>query len=152
MSRINDCTVWFYHRFTTQYCARAHYVVKDSKPQWPELDETCRMIFQYLAMLDYAGKDPIRFNELLRSLNNDGFSISRPTLSLHLKHLVENKLLFRNEISKQNITYRFYFEKWTGFKETMEKSAKLTHAFANEKTNFLSERARSQLYELPPPH
>lgn len=110
-----------------------------------QLDDTCKNLFQYLLMRDITGEEPIRFNELLRRLKDDGFSISRPTLSLHLSHLVEKKIVKRTEIDRQNVSYRFYRENWTGLKESIEKNAKIAESFSKEKQNFLSEPISEQV-------
>jgi len=75
-------------------------------------DEACQKIFTYLFLRHWNNEQPIRFNDLYRHLNKTGFKISRPTLSNHLKHLVENDLIVRDEINIQHTTYRFNHEKF----------------------------------------
>ena len=74
----------------------------------PHLDDKiCRDLIVAIVLM----KKPMRFNKLLKFLNEKGFKISRPTLSVHLKHLTEKGLIMRTELGKQNVTYGFNKEK-----------------------------------------
>ena len=65
-----------------------------------ELDEICSNIF--LTLLAYK---KMRFNELLRTQKKLGSNISKPTLSDHLKHLIDQQLVERKVEGVQNVTY-----------------------------------------------
>jgi len=71
-------------------------------------DEICTKIL--IAIL--FSRRTFRFNELHRYLDENFMKISKVTLSKHLKHLVKSELLYREELGKQHVTYRFYDEKW----------------------------------------
>lgn len=65
------------------------------------LDEYCKHIFTTLLLIN----KPLRFNELHRTLNQVGVKISKPTLAEHLKHLIKQNIVKREEKGKQNISY-----------------------------------------------
>lgn len=71
-------------------------------------DELCNQItfFFYTRPLDDS--KPLNYNVLFRRLNEEGLKISRPTLSLHLRHLVSDGVLKRTEISRKNVTYELF--------------------------------------------
>jgi predicted transcriptional regulator len=65
-----------------------------------ELDHYCTSILLLLWL-----KDEMRFNSLFRGLKDWGISLSKPTLSDHLKHLTKKKLVTRRVKGVQNVTY-----------------------------------------------
>jgi DNA-binding HxlR family transcriptional regulator len=67
----------------------------------PDLDEYCKKIFAFLVLHD----EPIRFNELYKSLNSANYKISRPTLIAHLKHLQKRKIIKKRIGGTQNVSY-----------------------------------------------
>ena len=72
----------------------------------PELDDSCKIIVSFLLV----HRDKIRFNRLHRTLNAFNFKISKPTLSKHLKHLLEKELIIRNIEGEQNISYNINYD------------------------------------------
>lgn len=72
-----------------------------------EIDEYCEGIFAFMA----AQENPLRFNELYKSLNESDFKISRPTLIAHLNHLRKHKVITRKTRGKQEISYDVNWEK-----------------------------------------
>jgi len=72
----------------------------------PPLDEYCKKILTVLLLM----RKKFRFNELYKFLNGHGVKISKPTLSEHLKHLVKQEILVRQEEGVQKVTYRVNFE------------------------------------------
>ena len=64
------------------------------------LDDVCKEI--YLTLLAYRR---LRHNELLRALNKFDVKITKPTLKEHLSHLIDQKLIERNEDGFQNVSY-----------------------------------------------
>lgn len=88
------------------------------------LDETCHKIFMYLGLINKK----MGFNSLYRSLEKMGNKISKPTLSLHLKHLTEKKILTRKESGKQKV---FYEVNWNSFSQVLE-----ARAIGNKLSNY----------------
>ena len=68
-------------------------------------DEICNQIIFYFYTRPLEESEPLNYNVLLKHLNEEGFRMSRPTLSLHLKHLERDGVLKRTEISRKNVTY-----------------------------------------------
>jgi len=64
-------------------------------------DEYCENILKMLMITNQK----IRFNKLYKKLNKYGAKMSKPTLIIHLNHLVENDLILREEEGKQKVTY-----------------------------------------------
>jgi len=90
----------------------------------PELDEYCEKIFAFLAL----NKNPLRFNELHRTLNAADFKISKPTLIAHLNHLQKHKIIARKSEGKQNTSYLVnwnkldYLRYHTKYRQALEKA------------------------------
>ena len=82
-----------------------------------ELDEYCTKLLSVF-MLE---RRTYRFNELKRRLKDMGLKMSVPTLIHHLSHLTKKELVLRDEIEKQFVTYRFYWEKWENSDEFMRR-------------------------------
>ena len=57
----------------------------------------------------------IRFNKLYEHLEDYGMRISKPTLSLHLKHLESHELLIRRVEEVQKVSYEINYEKIGSF-------------------------------------
>lgn len=76
-------------------------------PKYHLLNQTSKDLFLHFFMREHTNQGPIRFNDLLRELDEDGFKISRPTLDKHLKILTKNKFITRKEINKQNVQYEY---------------------------------------------
>jgi DNA-binding HxlR family transcriptional regulator len=66
------------------------------------LDEHCKDIFSLLLV----SSKPLRFNDLRRSLNTLGLKMTTPTVSKHLRHLRARKMIIREKIGKQNVSYK----------------------------------------------
>ncbi len=64
------------------------------------LDDICHEIF--FTLIAYK---KLRRNELLRTLKKYGLKISSPTLKEHLDHLIEKKLIEREQKDVQKVTY-----------------------------------------------
>ena len=85
--------------------------------EWPpELDDKCR---QLVALFIIEHRE-YRFNEFVDLVEKSGIKISKPTLIEHLNHLVDLGLVHRNEVTKQNVTYRFHWENWQGVEERIK--------------------------------
>jgi len=95
----------------------------------PLLDEQCKNIFQ----LFLWSKNPVRFNELHRTLEDIGLKMSQPTLIEHLHHLLKAKLLVRKREGKQNVTYAANWTKLETFQQSMETKQILENLLRNEK-------------------
>jgi len=97
----------------------------------PNLDVYCQKIFAFLAM----SKNPLRFNELHRALNNADFRVSKPTLIAHLNHLRKHKIVMRKVEGKQNASYSVnwnaldYLRFQVKYREALEKAQKDEKAF-----------------------
>ena len=85
------------------------------------LDKICSRIFLYLGLT----KEKIGFNDLYRSLDKIGCRISKPTLSEHLKHLTEKKVITRKEIGKQKVSYEINWEHFKHLLEARENGKKM---------------------------
>ena len=81
-------------------------------------DTYCRKILLILTLFG----EKIRFNELNELLSDNKIFISKPTLSLHLKHLAQDKLVNRNVEEVQNVSYEINHKK-LGALESNVKSA-----------------------------
>jgi len=103
-----------------------------------ELDDVCNNLFSAFFIRAIRKEEPIRFNELQRHLEENGLKISRPTLILHLNHMVEKGLIKRTRISKQHIEYSFDEEKWLHLKELAEDQMRFRKFFEAEKGSFNS--------------
>ncbi|MCJ7632472.1 hypothetical protein MUP77_08790 [Candidatus Bathyarchaeota archaeon] len=102
----------------------------------PHLDDKiCRDLIAAIAIM----KKPMRFNQLLKFLNGKGFKISRPTLSVHLKHLTEKELIVRTELDKQNVTYGFNNEKLHKIEEFANTAMEIQKFLEEADKEFLSE-------------
>jgi DNA-binding HxlR family transcriptional regulator len=71
-----------------------------------ETDEYCEKIFMVLAII---GKT--RFNKLHQKLPKLGAKMSKPTLIIHLNHLVEKGIIQRNEEGKQKVSYELNWKR-----------------------------------------
>lgn len=112
--------------------------------QEPELDEHCQKIFAFLVM----NSDPVRFNELHRTLNLSNYKISRPTLIVHLNHLQKYEVVKRKIEGKQSISYEVnwgkldYLKYHKNFRKTTERIQKEKATFEtfglDEKIRYVS--------------
>jgi len=64
------------------------------------LDHYCSEILKLL-----WHSEGMRFNEIHRQLQNTGITLSKPSLSEHLKHLIKRKHITRRVIGVQNVVY-----------------------------------------------
>jgi hypothetical protein len=105
-----------------------------------ELDEPCERIFMYLATSPLEG---IGFNRLLKELKKNGYPMSTPTLSKHLKqHLVkELKLVTPEKKGIQGINYRINHKIF----ERAKKMKKLNEYLEETKTEFLAKPLEQQI-------
>jgi len=72
------------------------------------LDVKCRTILKTLIV---HGRE-LRFNELHRRVLEIDAEFSKPTFLLHLNHLKKSKYIVRQRKGKQNVSYRFDYEKF----------------------------------------
>jgi hypothetical protein len=92
------------------------------------LDTQCEKIFSYLAL----NMDPITFNKLFEQLQAE---MTKPTLIKHLDHLQKNKIVKRERIGKQKVTYKIHpeflneFQKGREFLESTERLKKNQETF-----------------------
>jgi Fe2+ or Zn2+ uptake regulation protein len=98
------------------------------------LDDTCASLMTVFLFAD----QPVRFNQLYRFLKQKGLRISKPTLSSHLKHLVEKQVILRSEVDRQNVTYRFHNERYEGTKEYLKSRAQFKEVIDKSDSEFLS--------------
>lgn len=92
-----------------------------------EADKYCEKIFMVFAM----GDKEIRFNELHRTLAKYDAKMSKPTLIKHLKHLIKDEIIKRDEEDKQRVTYEL---NWKRHKQ-LKKSKELSQAIFNQVRN-----------------
>jgi DNA-binding HxlR family transcriptional regulator len=92
------------------------------------LDDLCHEIF-----LTLQAYKKLRFNELLRSLKKLGVKITKPTLTEHLKHLIELNLVERREEDFQYVSYGLTKEAGEIFKDIpVEELRKWIEATTND--------------------
>ena len=92
-------------------------------------DKTCTIILTFF----FAANKKFGFNELLRSLNGLGRMMSKPTLSEHLKHLTENKVLTRKEEGKQRVYYEINWEMFENLRDVQKDGKTFAAYFENKK-------------------
>lgn len=85
-----------------------------------ETDEYCLNIARVL-LLSFGW---LRFNELFRKVNEMGATMSKPTFSEHLNHLVEKKLVIRKVEGKQQVSYFFNWKRFKVKPEDVKELAK----------------------------
>ena len=107
------------------------------------LDDICSDIANFL--LVYPEK--IRFNELHRALNNFNFKISKPTLSKHLKHLLEKEIIVKNIEGKQNISYNINYNRFRELSQFKEAQLALWR-YHDEIIKNLDEKTLEEKIEL----
>jgi len=79
-------------------------------------DENCEKILKILMIIDRK----LRFNELHRILKKYNAKMSKPTLIVHLNHLVKYDLILREEEGKQKVTYTINWNKSKQLKKAKE--------------------------------
>ena len=94
-----------------------------------KLDKICDSLFAFFV----ASNEKIGFNELLRSLNGLGVKVSKPTLSEHLKHLTEQKILTRKEEGKQRVYYEINWELFENLRDAQKENKTLESYLKNKK-------------------
>jgi len=108
------------------------------------MDETCMRIFLYLI----THKRELRFNELHNKMNNLGDSISKPTLSDHLKHLAAKKIIIRKVIDAQNVTYKINYKKFEKFEGFLDRVYEKSKEIENNKKTLASLPIEEQVKEV----
>lgn len=96
---------------------------------------------------------PMRFNELKNKLNPDEkhSEMSDPTLSDHLKHLVRDGYVTREEELVEHrlkVTYSLNYEKINQVKGMLEAKKKIESYFEKSKEKFLSLPVERQVYNI----
>lgn len=104
----------------------------------PELDDVCKKLFSAFFIRAIRKEEPIRFNELQRHLDENGLKISRPTLILHINHMIKKDLIKRTRVSKQHIEYSLDEERWIHLKELAEDQVRFNKFFDADKGSFNS--------------
>ena len=79
-----------------------------------KLDGYCKII---LITLIIIGKK-IRFNELRKFLSKSSVELSKPTLSQHLKHLTQKKMVIRRVEDVQNVSYEVNHKRFGNLEES----------------------------------
>jgi len=93
------------------------------------------------------GFQVFRFNELYRTVGQMGETMSKPTFSDHLKHLLDRGLVIRKVEGKQNITYRFNYEKFWNISEVVKKQ-QTPDDLLNQQKHFNSLPIEQQVKEI----
>lgn len=65
------------------------------------LDKRCRDILYYITL----SPKKMGFNELEDSIKKANYSISRKTLSKHIKHLIDQKIIGEKQVGSQKVNY-----------------------------------------------
>ena len=97
-----------------------------------KLDQYCTRLLAFFMLT----RETYRFNELKRQIKDMGLKMTTPTLILHLNHLVEKKLILRDEKEKQFVTYRFYWEKWQDADRSMRERIVFEKVLKQEMNDF----------------
>jgi Fe2+ or Zn2+ uptake regulation protein len=110
-----------------------------------ELDEPCKKILIFIVSWTSAHYKPINYTTILKELNQNGYKISRPTLSAHLKHLTEMKMLERTEISRSNVVYDIGKPNLDQHLQSKKDLEKVNKFFDDEESNFLTLNPESKV-------
>jgi len=114
-------------------------------PKFPRLDDYCTKI---LASLIILGKKK-RFNDLHDFLGENGIELTKPTLSQHLKHLTQAKLVIRKVEDVQQVSYEANHKRFRTLGENMkaasERRFKFQRFMADEEQAFKSASLDDQL-------
>ena len=114
---------------------------RKTKPKFPELDHYCSRILLHLIV---NGKK-IRFNYLHKSLIKNGVLLAKPTLSKHLKHLTQEKLVVRKVEDVQKVTYEVNHKKFRDFEENVKSIVKSRKLLVQEEQVFNSKSLDDQI-------
>lgn len=102
-----------------------------------QLDNYCLKILLVL-LAKSSEKSKIRFNELSRVVKDLNLGISKPTLSDHLRHLVENEYVTRTIEGVQCVTYSINFKKIGKIKSYWKNAEKIAAFLEKDKDSFFS--------------
>jgi hypothetical protein len=94
------------------------------------LDENCKRIFTTL-----VAKGKLRFNELYEIHRTE---MAKPTLSLHLKHLVNGRFVVRKVEDVQNVSYQANLKKLSNTETFRKNREVLTKFLKGNIENFVS--------------
>jgi DNA-binding HxlR family transcriptional regulator len=109
------------------------------------MDSQCSKILTTLIL----GEGSAHFNELLKRLKKNKMEISRPTLSLHLKHLIAEGYISRSDDkTSQYVTYSLTLDKIDGVKNIGQRVKRIKNSWRETEKEFLSLPIEEQLEEL----
>lgn len=114
---------------------------RKTKQKFPELDYYCRRILLHLIV----NSKKIRFNDLHKSLAENGVGLAKPTLSKHLKHLTQEKLVVRKVEDVQNVTYEVNHKIFRDLEENVKLAVKSRKLIAEEDQIFDSKSIDDQI-------
>jgi DNA-binding HxlR family transcriptional regulator len=106
-------------------------------------DEYCRKIFVILTLSD----EKIRFNQLHKKLDQYNLKMTKPTLLLHLSHLIKQKIVKRTVPPKQKqvVYYQLNWKALEQLQKARNINEKALHYMIDEKT-FKSKPLREQIH------
>jgi DNA-binding HxlR family transcriptional regulator len=109
----------------------------------PRLVSKLLWIFRYWKIIKLSLlEEKIRFNKLYDLLNENAVELTKPTLSLHLKHLTKKKLGIRKVEDVQNASYEINHKKLNdsakGLKSTLDRFATFKRAVDEDEQAFNS--------------
>jgi DNA-binding HxlR family transcriptional regulator len=105
-----------------------------------DTDEYCQRIFIVLTLTNRK----IRFNELHKQLRNYGLKMSKPTLILHLGHLLRQKTILRLQQDRQIVFYEINWKRLEQLRKAHQISQAALDYTTDEKT-FNSKPLRHQI-------
>jgi DNA-binding transcriptional ArsR family regulator len=105
-----------------------------------ELDEHCAKILIVLLDIQQA-----HFNELYRIFLGKRVKFSKPTLSNHLKHLVDAGYVTRTPEKGQLVTYSLNLEKIGESKEIMERAKRIEQSERKNREEFFALTEKKQV-------
>ena len=114
---------------------------RKAKHEFPKLDDYCGKILLALIII---GKK-IRFNYLYEFLAEGGIELAKPTLSKHLKHLAQEKLVVRKVEDVQNVTYEVNHKKFRDLEEDVKSTVEFRRSMAEEEQAFDSKSQDHQI-------
>ena len=111
-------------------------------------DEECGKIFLTLVIENINGRKKIRFNKLHDRLADLGSEMPKSTLSGHLKHLTDAKMVVRNVEDVQKVSYEINMKGIANVKEVIKQSLENKKLFDKGRESFFSEPLNVQINDI----
>jgi len=109
--------------------------------KFPKLDDYCKKILISLIIIG----EKKRFNHLHDFLLDRGVELSKPTLSQHLKHLTQEKIVIRKVEDVQNVSYEVNHKKFGELERDVQSTLKSRRLIAEADQIFNSSSLDDQM-------